>query len=369
MGIARRLVLAVLLTTCAWAASARAEELRAKQLFDDGVRAVAAGRTATACALFEASLAEADRPATRFNLALANSQLGRPLEVARHALALRAGDARALPPDAVQRTQELLDAAQRELAILDTSALPAEDVLRIDGSAALVVHAARVYVTPGRHRLELTHADQTTSVELELAADQITPWPQPVAAEPQDAVPLTVARDASADARLPVAAPVPPGAEAARTGPRLRRTLSLSTAALGTALSLSAWACYIRVERVGSDLSRRDPMGEGFVSDASAYWRLQRAILPIAFTGGVLMAAAVAVRERELSSFGWALSAVAAAGVVLTAGAVLLARSPEPLIEQTEYREPSRQLGGLLVSSGLPLLTYGIRGLVRHRRR
>jgi hypothetical protein len=42
-------------------------------------------------------------------------------------------------------------------------------------------------------------------------------------------------------------------------------------------------------------------------------------------------------------------------------GAVLMARTPETLVDDTDVTGPSRQAGSLCLGAALPLLTYGAR--------
>src|SRR5689334_18648551 len=89
------------------------DPVAAKQLFEQGVAAAANKDWEVAAGLFDESLRRAEHPATRFNLLLANDELGRSLEVVRHAWAFLDLPETESRPEARVQVRDLLERATR----------------------------------------------------------------------------------------------------------------------------------------------------------------------------------------------------------------------------------------------------------------
>jgi hypothetical protein len=83
-------------------------------------------------------LAQEDRPGTRFNLVMAYLELGRPLDVARHAVAFLRFPPEPHRAEARQKVEGALDSVRRELSRLNFNTLPEGSQVRVDGAEVLV---------------------------------------------------------------------------------------------------------------------------------------------------------------------------------------------------------------------------------------
>jgi hypothetical protein len=338
---------------------ALADEASSRALFDQAIVAVADDQLERALDLFEASLREAERPATRYNLALANHRMGRPLEVARHALILLDGPEPEMRHAAHDRVRTLLFDARAQLSVLRLrgEALAAE--LRVDGREPELRHRDEVYVLPGLHRLQTRLAEGTTwERELLLAAGMAEDWPL---GSPADTA--AVGRPAPAS-REPVVPASPPAPRVKADLSTRRNSVVVASASVGTALELAAATIYIVAAIKAAQLSQRDPSSAAFIADSDAYWRLRLCVWPFAAAGGALMTGATVAMPKPAASKLRAAAGIGASGVALGAGSVLLAITPSAAIEGTDVRRPTRELGALLVSSALPLLVWGIRSAI-----
>jgi hypothetical protein len=339
------------LVLCA-AAGVRADDALARERFEQGVRAASEGRWEEAKQFLEASLRESDVPATRYNLIVANQQLGSPLELVRHALAFLAAPSSPAQAELRGSVQELLDAATSALAVVSIEALPPDAQLTIDGSAPAVLHAGRAYLVPGRHRFELRRANASIeAAEADLAAGDTVPWPR-----------------APAPAALP-----PPVEEAPQVAPSephappLPRSVRPRASAWGLGIAgaisgLTAIGLYAAAEYRGRQLPESDMAADGYVPAADRYSRLKYTIMPFAFLGGALLASAVAAdtAHARRGSMAWAIASLGFGAAMLVAGAVLVAVKPPALVEDTDLRTLSRERGSLLLSGSFPLISYGV---------
>lgn len=364
----RRVLVALWFSGVALVCSAHAQDAAGRRMFEQGVAAARAQRWDEARSHFEASLAEADKPATRFNLVLVYEQLGLPLQVARHALAFLALPEQAEHAAARGRARELLARAVAQLATLTTGALPPALQLRIDGAPPAAREPHRVYVTPGVHRLESLRAGApVVSADVELAAGQIAPWPEarPNAAQPQ-AVHIAVTQPAPAQSELAVVG-------AARAGPRdaerTRTQLAWTFGSMGAAIQLSALGVYLGALHRADAFGERDLFQPGVVEARDDALRLQNAVAPLALAGGALMASAVVTgaRATRAGSLGWSVGALASGAAMAGAGLALAVHEP-PSVPGSRLPEPRRQAGYLLATSALPLFAYGVGFLVARQR-
>ncbi|HEX6240816.1 MAG TPA: hypothetical protein VFZ61_07980 [Polyangiales bacterium] len=336
----------------------RADDLLARERFEEGVGAAKEERWEDAARLLEASLQEKDRATTRYNLVLAYTELDRPLEVTRHALALLTLPATAGLAEARQTAEELLARARAKLAVLSLDAVPEQAQLTVDGHPPSLLHQKRVYLLPGYHDLELRSAlGAEEHVRIQLQAGQTQPWPRSLS-------PSSAAAVSRPSLQRERAAPKPAPSVAA-----FRRRLAVSLGVAGALATLTSLSLYIAAEYKGSQLPNMDVMGDRYVGAAEQYGRLKLSIAPLALTGGVLMAGGVGVGPRLVrrGSLGWSIACLLLGGALAAAGAVFTVQSPDTLVPDTVVMGLSRQGGSLLMSASLPLLTYGIGLLVRRK--
>jgi hypothetical protein len=353
---------------------ARADEARARQQFELGVAAIDANRWEDAAKLLEASLADEERAATRFNLILAYHELGRPLEVARHALHFLSAAMAPGKESSRAKAEELLARALRELAILDTSLLPAGSALQIDAAPPALTAGASIYLLPGTHRLRLQLAEgRSEQGEVTLSAGESRSWPRSAPALEPPAPPAVVTVSVKparrhAEARSPEPVARDNSLASART------YAAPAMAGLGVALALAASGCLWLSQVRANDLARSGVEGSekrGYVSASERYHRGLDAVIPLAFVGGALMAGAVVTSTRltQRGSFAWSIASVVAGGALLVAGTFLLARDPGDVVPGTGMERPARSAGSLLAAAGLPFTTYGVVFLVTNKRR
>jgi hypothetical protein len=362
-----RLFAALCLGAALCVSPASAEEVPAKRLFDEGILAAQAKHWDEARLHFEASLAEADKPATRFNLVLVNEQLGRPLGLAHHALAFLAMSQQHEHAAARARARELLTRAISQLATLTTDRLPAELELHVDGAKPVASNQSEIYLEPGSHHLQATRNGALISAtDVELVAGEVTAWPQPDVG--------TAAAEHMADASTTTPLPheqVPVAELHISSLPResARTPVAWTLGTMGAALQLSALGVYFGALHRAEEFSERDVFQPGVDEARDDSLRLQDAVLPIALTGGALMAAAIITGRRSIrtGSLGWSIAALTL-GSALAGGGLALAFREPPALPGSELPEPTRQAGYLLVSSALPLLAYGVGFLVAGKR-
>jgi hypothetical protein len=348
----------------------RADDQRAKQLFDAGVAAGSADRWDEAASQLEASLREADKPATRYNLVLAYHELKRPIELARHALAFLREPGVGGREDARALAGELFDQAKRALAVLDVGALPTDATLSVDGQPPEVTNGPSIYVSPGGHVLEARFTQAAPErVELVLSAGESRPWPREASLAAHT---LTVPMRAQAGNEPPVQ---PARAiDDDRFSIRLiRQRAARSMGVTGAALTVAGVACLWLTDERGDRLARGGIEGteiRGYFDEVDRYWRSSRAVMPLGFAGGALMAAAVLTgnRARRTGSVAWSVASLVAGSLALGAGAYLLIRKPAQVIPDTEVDRPSRQAGSLLIGAASPMITYGFAYLGQRRR-
>jgi hypothetical protein len=352
------------------AQDARADETQARELFGAGVKAMLASDWTEAVRLLEASLAQQEKAACRYNLIVANRELQRPLEVARHAVAFLGRVEGSSHSGEAAEVRTFLNEAVRELVTLQAEGLPLGTQLKVDDAPPTVMDGSRVYVLPGLHRLELwLGARQLESIEIELGAGAVQPWPRvralhdPAAAE----ITVPVAQRDPASGAPPTAAPVstPPP-----VGPRLeasqleqartKRLWAWSLGLAGAATGASAAILYGSAARKADEVRSDDPMEFGYSTGTDRYQRLQLSVMPLAFAGGALMASGTAlVAQRPRAALVISITMLVLGVAAASAGTVLMVRTPETLIEGTGIKEPSREAGSLALGAALPLLTYG----------
>jgi hypothetical protein len=140
---------------------ARADE--AAELFARGRELVRAGKHAEACPLFEQSFRLAPGIGTELNLALCLGSIGRLLEAQTmlEGLVRKTSDADPSDPQAKGRETLARDALQEitgkiPTVEVDTSALPADTEVRLDGK--VVDASVPIPLDPGRYRIEANGA-------------------------------------------------------------------------------------------------------------------------------------------------------------------------------------------------------------------
>lgn len=363
----RRGLCALVIWLCA-SLEARADDEQAKQRFEAGFQAAAERRWDEAAAQFEASLRESDKPAVRFNLILVYHELERPLELARHALAFLAGADSDERKSARVRAGELLAEAKRALAALDTATLPQGTQLWIDGAAPGVRDGALLYVLPGVHVLEAEVDQRRERVTLSLRAGEVSAWPLTPRPQPQPA------SMAAAPTTTPALASDP--STPLRDVPSdnaLRKWTVWSAGVAGAALFVSAGACLGKSYARGNALAADGIEGSeapGYLDEVDHYRNAFHAIVPLALSGGVLMAGAILIGNRatRVGSLTWSIASMLAGAAALGVGTYLVIREPSALIPTSEVVRPSRQAGGLLLAASLPLASYGVGYLVSSRR-
>ena len=349
------------------ATGARADEAKARELFTAGVEAILAHDWSEAVRLLEASLAQQDKPACRFNLVIANRELHRPLEVARHALAfLGSVEGRSHTEEAAEVRTFLVDAL-KDLVTLQADGLPLGAQLKIDGAQPRVMDGSRIHELPGLHRLELwIGEDQLESIEIELAAGAVQPWPRGRALrvsadsiEPHaDALDVPPAPLLDTQQLAISEQPAPPSQPSASSKKILAYTFGLTGAAAG----LTALVTYGFVAHRANELRSSDPEVHGYISTAERYDRAKASTMSLAFAGGALMASASVLAVRKPRAALAVSITTLVLGVAATSfGAVLMARTPETLVDDTDVTAPSREAGSLCLGAALPLLTYGAR--------
>ncbi|HKO94505.1 MAG TPA: hypothetical protein VJU61_25300 [Polyangiaceae bacterium] len=350
---------------------ARAEEGRARQLFSEGLRAAARNDWLEAVRLLEASVEQADKPASRYNLVVASQELKRPLEVARHATAFLTMAERGAHTAEVAEVRADLDQALRELAVLLLQGLPAGVQLRVDDAPPRVADEAHVYVLPGLHRLELWLDERPLeSIEIELRAGAVQAWPRVAKrAEPAVAAPEALLSDpgqpgpvlpgATSSAQAPHAPP------ASRPAPPpawpLKRKLAWSLGMVGAAIGLGAIASYAYALRRADELESLDPASTGYIDVVDSYKRSARSVYSLALTGGVLMAGAAALApHKPRGALAVSITTLVLGLTALGAGFAFVVRAPKELVEDSTIYRPTREAGALLLGASLPLMSYGI---------
>lgn len=351
----------------------RADDALARQTFDAGVTATEENRWADAARLFEASLGESDKLATRFNLILAYHALDRPLDLARHALHLLASPDRSRREEARSQATELLADALRKLAVLNLSALPADSQLQVDGRVPSLVRDAKMYLLPGVHHLELRLGPSIyEAIEISLNAGHELAWPRLGRGSSQDAVEAVP----PAPAAMTAAAPKPINQRLDVSPTSIRRTRAAwAIGGIGAALTVAAGSCLLAASRQADQLAEGGIPGTtkpGYYDAVDQYHRTLNAVVPMALTGGALMAGAVLVGERAIlhRSLAWSIASAATGLAMFGLGAYLFAREPGLIIPTAEeFERPARESGSLLFAAGLPLLTYGIASPLLGRRK
>jgi hypothetical protein len=364
-----------LLVLGAIGASVRAQDVEpesaARRLFEEGVQLSEGGAWQEATARFEASLALADRPGTRFNLIRAYAELHRSLDVARHAVVFLALPAEPHRADARAATEALLSDAARSLATLVTDSLPAGCNTLIDGQAPVAHDGTRVFVLPGLHRLEAgVPGGPSEIIEIQLLAGQTLRWPRSAHSE-------VVIQSEPSRLMAPVLSSLPAPEAPARSEPSAltrgddvthwRKSLAWTAGTVGAGLTLAAVGTYaITIRRQHTLPSAYE---SGFLSASDRYLRTSNAVIPLAVSGALVMASAVLVGEHS-SHWGSRATAATAIGVgaaLLAAGLVLVIPRPGH-VNNTNLDEPSRQLGALIASGAGPLLSYGLSAVINFRR-
>jgi hypothetical protein len=348
------------------ALGARADETKARELFGAGVEAILAHNWSDAVRLLEASLAQKDKPACRFNLVIANRELHRPLEVARHAVAFLATvEGRSHAEEAAEVRTFLADALH-ELVTLQVDGLPLGAQLKVDGAPPRVMDGSRIYDLPGLHRLELWIGEsQLESIDIVLAAGAVQPWPRGRALR-DPAAAIEPRRAATDEPRGTLSDVQPVSERAAEPPPRpsasMKKTLAYTLGLTGAAAGLTAVVTYGFVAHRGNELRGTDSEASGYLPTADRYARAQATIMPLAFVGGALMASAsvLAVRKPR-AALAVSITALVLGVAATSVGAVLMARTPETLVDGTDVTSPSRQAGSLCLGAALPLLTFGAR--------
>jgi hypothetical protein len=352
--------------------SAHADD-SAKQRFDEGIAAAAAGRLEEAVEQLEASLRASDKPATRYNLVVAYQALGRPLELARHALAFLALPVQAGRESARARVEELLGPARLQLAQLDMTEAPAEASLEVIAGPAPVVDGTRWYLLPGVQALQVRAGPYRATRELDLRAGQVVRWAElvPEASAPVVAPGVAIQATHATYAEANVGR-VPPPDDALTLG-LVRKRAAWTLGVVGAGLAVAGATCMWVTVRRGDDLADGGIEGSsepGYFTASDRYWNAFNAVMPLAFTGGALMAGAIPVGGRiaQRGSLAWAIGTLTVGAALLGVGSYWLIRQPDALIETTDLERPSRQAGSLMIAAGLPLATYGIAFLVQYRR-
>jgi hypothetical protein len=360
---------------------ARADEGRARQLFTEGLKAAARNDWLEAVRLLEASVEQADKPASRYNLVIASQELKRPLEVARHATAFLTMAEGSAHTAEVAEVRADLEQALRELAVLLLQGLPAGVQLRVDDAAPRVADEARVVVLPGLHRLELRLEERPLeSIEIELRAGAVQAWPRVAKrAEPAVAVPGApevppdpgqpgpVLSGAEGSTRAPPAAVGTSARESGASRPAplpawpVKRKLAWSLGMVGAAIGIGAISSYAYALRRADELEDFDPASAGYRDLVRAYRRSAVAVYSLALSGGVLMAGAAALApHKPRGVLAVSITTLVLGLTALGAGLALVVRAPKELVEDSTVYRPTREAGALLLGASLPLLSYGI---------
>jgi hypothetical protein len=354
------LLTALSLGSAIFVLSVRAEDVAGKRTFEEGIAAAQEQRWDDARVHFETSLAQADKPATRFNLLLVSKQLDQPLEVARHALAFLTLPAQLEHAAARAHARELLAQAIGRLATLTTDALPHALELYVDGVSPRAREPSKVYVMPGAHRLEAKRDGVLMGASsVELAAGQVTAWPHP----PEQVLP-TAELISPPPQHVDHYSPTSPN-----RSERARTRFAWAFGGMGAAIQLSALGVYLGAVHRAEQFGERDLFQPGVVEARDDSLRLQDAVAPLALTGGMLMAAAIATgpRATRTGSLGWSLGALAS-GSIMAGSGLALAVSKAPTVPGGRLPQPTRQAGYLLATSALPLLVYGVGFLTTRQR-
>lgn len=347
--------------------SASADDRLAEQLFDEGVAAAAHKQWQEAAYKLEASLTEADKPSTHFNLALAYRELDRPLELTRHALAFLASEPTAARERARARAHELLSEALPRLAAFDLSEAPQGTSLKLDAATPPVVDGTRHYVLPGRALVELQVGGGTgVHSEWLLSAGQVVRWPELSRIRPLPVV--STSRPAATTPSSTILDAPPPA-----TSPPWRKRAAWTVGTLGAALFVASVASFGVTLKRANELEADGLEGTsqpGHLDRVSRYESSFYAVMPLALTGGALMAGSFPLGPPSSlrGSLGWSISALTLGAALLVAGSYWLIDTPGEVVETTGIERPSRPAGSLLFAAGLPLATYGITFLVLRQR-
>jgi hypothetical protein len=356
-------------------APASADEALARQRFEQGFLAGKEGHWEEAVNYLEASLAEHEKPATRYNLVLAYHELGRALDVIRHGTAFLREQVDAERAEARARVKELLSAASREVAVLDTSSLPPGARVTIDGTTPLVVDGTLIYVAPGEHVLEVTVAPEAHEVvKVTLGAGHVSSWPRSL----PSADTRQIDREPSGNLVLRPAlrSEVPSGAATPSGSPpagdwsgRAAWALGVGGAAFFIAGVAGLWVAEARAHELAQGGIAGTTM-PGYLTSAERYRDAQRAVAPFAVGATIAMSAAVALVERlpRRRALVWSIASTLLGAGLLGVGGFFLVREPVPVVPSSRLDRPSRQWGVLLAALGLPFLSYGASSAFRERR-
>jgi hypothetical protein len=343
----------------------------AKQLFERGVAAAAKRDWELATGLFEESLRHAEHRATRFNLVVANDELGRSLEVVRHAWAFLDLPGTESRPEARAQVRELMEQATRALAVLNIEALQGIAELSADGRPLQVVHGPLFYLLPGPHVLRTSEPGQPDRiVELTLEAGQAGNWPAPPARANPAMEESSPRHKSTASTQL---APIPRKALVALRGQKLataRYRAAWALGGVGATSGIASVALYAAAKLRGETLVREGWTAPGYPRDADRYGMLKNAVAPLALAGGALMAGAIILgpHAAERTSLAWGVAAIVSGAALAGLGAFWLAQGPSPLIEGTHVQSPVIQAGCLWLGASLPLLTYGSKWAIARAR-
>lgn len=369
---------ALVVATTRWCHADVSASAPGREAFEAGVAATSRSAWREAATAFEASLRDADRPATRFNLVLVYAELHEALEVAKHALVFLRLPEEPSRSGAREKVVDALKTATDSLAVLTTDSLPTTVTLHVDGEAPTVMDdERRIYLRPGEHRLEAVLNDAPAElVTLKLSAGQTTSWPRVT----QQAVTGAVDLSMPAERTGPSAAPEPassPSMQASHVAPsvpqlrldardpsRIRRALAWSFGVGGALTAAAGGVTYGLLVRKARRFEAMAPENEGFVSAGKEYQHTQNLVAPLALIGSASIVGAIMIAPRSACwrhpAIGWS-TIVASTGLVV-AGSFLAIRTPDNLGE-TSLEAPSRQAGSLLLASAFPLFTAGLKSI------
>lgn len=345
-----------------------ADDQRAQQLFDQGVAAALRHDWMDAAQKLEASLQESDRAGTHFNLVLVYEAMHRPFDLVRHALAFLATPSTEGRAAARRRTEELLADAADQVATIDLSGAPEPVSLRAEGDVVPLESGSRRFAPPGRLRVEVVSASGVLKAEVTLQPGTALSWAE-IASQLAPAAPprqLVVVPETSALSPQPlaIAPPIPARPDVDATVAQRRTSAAWVIGVLGAAFVAAAGTCAAIAVVRGNQLADRGTQGEvrrGYLSAVERYQSVRDAVLPLALTGGMLMAGAIPLGGRiaRRGSRAGAITALTSGVALVGVGTYFSIRKPGSLVETAGVARTTRGWGALLIAAGLPLATFG----------
>ena len=325
----------------------------ALELFERGLDEASRGAWPDAAASFERSCALVERPGTIFNLILAYDELGRPLSVLRMIQRfMKISD----PVRHGAERQQLLQVEARvygQLARVEPALDSPQATLMVDNEEPVFANDAKVVLlAPGRR-------------EVAIQAPGYVPQIRLLDVRAGDFVRLSVQLARVAEPRsllfLSVSPPATLSREPQQPSSRWRRRTASALLLTGALVWIGAVAADAVAVRRAAGLAERDPEASGYLTASDRYVQARRAVGPLAFGAGAIMASGAVMDDGRLPrAAGW--TALFAGIAIVAVGAAAWVAPPEH-IARSPLPEPSREHGMVLTTIAVPAIVWGARRL------